>query len=321
MWNLVLRALIREGLWAGSLTLLIVGMGSLTQVLLGMAILPDPALLVRLGGASLGIALGLALPITGLMGVLLGLRRIREDGVWIGLRTLGVGGWRLLPPVLGWVLGVGLLYTWAAHIAEPRARGILREARAEAVARIVPVAGRTVGLGPWSVVIEAERLHFIGEGMRGEAGSWRLTPLRDGVLVELRDGALHSDTVQAQFARLSLPLPLPGSSGRVEVAERPTPELRAHLQKTSYNPYEHWILWKRTLLPAAMSLLSVAMIPAALGDRAMPLLTGGALFGLWTLVRVLDQSVRGLGLGAATGVLLSALLVALAWGWGRWKER
>jgi lipopolysaccharide export LptBFGC system permease protein LptF len=297
----------------------IAGLGGFAQALLQAAVVPDPDLLVRMGVAALGAGAGIAVPVGVLAGVATGARRMREEGAVLALSAAGAGPAAILPAVVVVAaIGAG---AWAGvgHFGEPAARAGLREARVAAAARVRPLEGRTLRVGPWAVAVDGGVLHFAGDEWIGTATSWALSPAQAGVVAVLGGVEARSADARVRMATLEVPLPV-SHGGKVSPAERTTPDLARQIAVSAElgrDRYERWILWKRTLLPAC--LLPLAAAAAALGLGRLPIVAAvGAIAGTWWgVVRVCDQSIGALGPAGAAAVVLG---MALAWAGAAWRR-
>lgn len=320
------RPVLAQGAAVGALAWVVLAVGGLGQAVLTSAVVPDLDLLVRMGFGAAGAAAGLALPVAALAGVTGGARRLAEEGAWLGLRSLGVGGRALAVPIAGVLLVATLGWLAITHWAEPTARATVRDARVAAAVRVSPVEGRTVRVGNWAAAVEDGTLHFAGGDWLGRAERWAIRPAAAGVVVELEDGELRSvdGATRARFATLAMPVPLAGTAGKVHASERTTPDLRRQLAISAAlgrDAYERWILWKRTLLPACLLPLGLAALPLGLRKRwpVVGLVAAQAL-SLWGVVRVADQWVRD---GALVGAALATVAVAVGWmvaAWWGWRD-
>lgn len=324
--RLVWRGVAAQAAAVGGLVWALVALGGLGQALLTSAVVPDLDLLGRMALASGGAAAGLAVPIGMLGGVLAGTRRLAEEGAWLGLRSLGVGG-RSVAAQVGVLACVGAaLWLLVGHVVEPGSRRVLREARVAAAARVRPVEGQPVTLGTWTAVVEADRLHFAGGDWIGTARGWETTPAATGVVVHLTDGDLvrADGTGRARFATLDMPIGVAGTSGKIHASERTTADLRRQIAVSAAlgrDLYERWILWKRSVLPACLLVLAVGAVPMGLsGRRSVVGLTGGMIVSLWGAVRVADQALVSLGLYGASALVVVSAVCWVAAGWWRWRD-
>ncbi len=308
-----------------ALALLLGSLGLFAQALLLTAVVPDPALVAQLYVGSSGMILGIALTVGTLVGTVTGLRRMQEEGAWLGLQSLGISGFQLVFPLLVPLGVMTLLQLGAAHGIEPAARRVLREARVEAASQIRPVEGRPLRMGPWSVVLQGGMLYFAGESLHGHAAAWRLEPEREGLRVVLGEGELTDweGTMGAHFSSLATSIVLPRSNGP-QAAEKSSGRLMEDLKKKA-DPRRHqaerWLLWKRTLLPVGSLLLSLGAVPMALGRQPITLVIGGLLLPFWVTVRFLDTMVSRGGVELSSGCLMVGCLFFVASSWGRWTAR
>lgn len=323
---MVLVPVVRRAATVGALVWLVLALGGLGQALLVSAVVPDLDLLGRMFLGAAGVGASLALPVGALGGLASGLRQVAEDRAWLGLRSLGVGGRALLPPVVAFLGGVAALWLGVTHVGEPLARAALRDARIAAAVRVVPVEGRVVALGGWAAAVEHGVLHFAGGEWRGKAASWEIRPALTGVVVELRDGELQGldGASRARFAALEMPISLGGTGGKVHASERTTPDLRRQLAVSAAlgrDAYERWILWKRTLLPLCFLSIGLAVPPLALRGRWPLLALVGAPVGLvWGAVRVGDQWVAGVGLAPVACGVVAVAVGWLLYAWRGWRD-
>lgn len=310
--RLVVGALVRPSVVVAAVALMLLGIGTLAQALLQSAVVPDPDLLLRMAGASIGIAAPLAVLVGAIAGAAAGGRALRDDGAVLAVASLGVSPWRLHGVAAGFGLVAALVLFGAGHGAEPLARATFRDARVQAAVRVDPVEGRTLQLGAWAVAVEGGRLHFAGDGGIGSAERWALEPARAGLVARLAGVVVRAPdrAWMAAADTLVLPVVLPGTSGKVHVTERSTPDLVAQLRAHPGDRYEEWILWKRSVLPAALVLLVVGAFGFGLGRRLpVPGSVGIAAIGLWAVVRVCDQGIGTMGVNVATAIVLGLAAV------------
>ncbi len=317
-------AVLERGAVAGALVWIVVAIGGLGQAVLTSAVVPDLDLLGRMALGAGGAAAGLAVPLGALAGVAAGARRLSEEGAWLGLRSLGVGGRALAGPVAVVLVAATAAWLGVTHWAEPAARALVRDARVAAAVRVSPAEGRTVHIGSWAAAVDDGVLHFAGGDWIGRAQAWAIRPALTGVVVELRDGELRSADggTRARFVSLDMPVALAGTAGKVHASERTTPDLRRQVALSATlgrDAYERWILWKRTLLPLCLVPLGLAALPLGLGRRwPVPGIVAAQALTLWGVVRVADQSVQAQGPTVAaftTFAVAAAWLVGVWWGW------
>lgn len=306
--RLVLGAVVRPALVVGAAALVLLGIGTLAQALLQSAVVPDPDLLLRMAAASIGIAAPLAVLVGAIAGAAAGGRALRDDGAVLAISSLGVSPWRLHAVAAGFgaAAAIGLLVS--NHVAEPLARATFRDAKVQAAVRVDPVEGRTLQLGTWAVAVEGGRLHFAGDGGIGSAERWVLEPARAGLVARLAGVVVRAPdrAWTAAADALVLPVVLPGTSGKVHVTERLTPDLVSQLRAHPGDRYEEWILWKRSVLPAALVLMVLGAFGFGVGRRLpVPGAVGIAAIGLWAVVRVCDQAIGGLGVSTATAIVMA----------------
>jgi lipopolysaccharide export LptBFGC system permease protein LptF len=326
----VARALIKPGFAIGGVIVLIIGLGLFSQAILGSAVVPEPRLLAKMLGATGMMGLFLGVMLGGVLGVLAGLRRLQEEGAWLGVMSLGVQGRQLVFPVFLYLSLGAAVSLYLAHFGDPAARAWLKESQVEAAVRLEPRPGQTLKLGPWSAAIETKDgpLFFAGQGIFGKAEQWAIFPAEAGVVVELQQGELWADdrTQGAAFEKLRVPVPLPGTRGKSHITELATPALVERIAfSTSLgrDGYERWILYKRSLIPLSMLGLGLAGIPIALqGKKPIPMIAGAILISFWGGMRVLDGLVgAGSLLPWQAGILLEALVGGWFYSWLFWRER
>lgn len=296
--------------------LLLLTLAGVGQAVVGASMVPTATLLARLLLAAAGAAVPLALALAGMAGLAGALARLREEGAWLALATLGYREFWWAGLAALWALPFALAWLLCAHTVEPQARAWLRDVRSEAAASITPNETATTRVGHWAFATEAGRLHFTNGETLGYAGGWRFSPRLGGVLVELDDLQTTSDGWTVSATHATLPLAL-SAGPKVHISERTTPDFLRQLARSSAlgrGDYERWVLWKRSLLPLALVPLCVAC--AGFVRRFSPTVVVGALlFGTWAGVRLLDAVVLGLGVGGTAGGFLGllALLAVAAW--------
>lgn len=331
------RQLAREVLGAGALaTAAIAGVGVLLlvgQTLAQAALLPGPA---GLGAVALGLVpavLGVALPAGLLVGTVAVGRRWAEAGDGLALQAAGYGARRLLAPLLGLGLVVGLLQAGLAHGLEPWGRAAARRALDGAAGELALVAGQPVTLG--GVLVHAGEAEggrlgevFVAAGRvvvgaaRGEIEAGGALRLEGGSAAALPEADQPPGwTLRFERARL----PLDPRKRRVELVERSTADLRDLIGRMRAQgrgaEAERLALYKRTSLPLAapvLALLGLAL--GARGGRPGPVTAITALCW-WAAVRVCDQTVGALGPLLAAALPLIGGSAALAVAWLGWRDR
>jgi lipopolysaccharide export LptBFGC system permease protein LptF len=328
--TMVLRGVLGRFVVAAGLVWIVGALGGLGQALLTSAVVPDLDLLARMALGAAGTGAGLALPIGALAAVAAAMRQLSEEGAWLGLRTLGIGGRALAAPIAGFLVVVSVMWLGVAHVGEPLARASLRDARVAAAVRVMPVEGRTVRLGTWAAAVEGGVLHFAGGEWLGTARTWAVHPAIAGVVVTLGDGELRATdgTTRARFTTLEMPVPLVGTAGKVHPSERVTSDLMRQIGVSAAlgrDAYERWILWKRTVLPLCLLPIGLGAVPLGLGagGRRWPLLgiVGAQVATLWGVVRLADQWVATLGIGGAAAITGLAAAAWWAVAWRGWRDR
>lgn len=320
----MLRVTLGHAVVAFGIVLSVGGLGGFAQALLTASVVPDGDLLLRMGAAAVGASAGLALPIGALAGIAGGLRRLADDGAWLGLRCAGLGGRALVAPVGVLLAAAAGVWLGVTHVGEPAARAAMREARVTAAVRVRPEEGRALRVGGWTVAVEDGVLHFAGGDIVGLAHAWALSPAETGVIVHLDDGTLRTPTSTVQFGAIDAPLSL-GDDRKVHPSERSSPDLARQVAVSAAlgrDAYERWILWKRTLLPFCLVPIGLAAVPLALGRRsAVAVIVGAQVFSLWGLVRLADQGIGALGPVGAAAIVGGAALVWPVATWSRWADR
>lgn len=275
----------------------------------------------------------LALEVAMVAGPAAALAELRLDGSWLGLRSVGARGRDLLAPVAYWAFGLGTAALVSSHLLVPVGRGWLREAQVEAAVGLRLEEGRATVVGPWALTSapdagpgEPGGLRFAGglgaSMVVGQAATVQLTSARGAVRLELGPGEVHQDPPpgaapewSVRFTSLETALSV-GDGARVQVGERSTPDLLSR----PLDPYETWILWKRTLVPLALGLLSGVGLP--LGGR-VPAGAGVGLLGVlfWALLRLSDAAAQAGAPVQAALILLTPCGVASAVAWATWRDR
>lgn len=317
--RLFLRTMARTGGLAGAWALLLLTAGALAQVLTVIQV-PSLHCAALLVAGALGHAATLAAEVALVAGPTAALAELRADGSWLGLRSVGTRGRDLLLPVGAWAAALGLVALVGGHVLDPAARRALRDARVEATVAVRLVPGETTSLGPWAVSGEGARTWFAtdagGDEVTGYASDLRLQAAQGAAVVTLGPGEAHAANGEwsLRFGSLEAAIPVSGGA-RIEAGERPTATLLA----SKLDPYERWILWKRSLIPLALA--PVAALGLPLGARLRPGLGVGALGLLcWTALRLSDTAAHtATALGAL--LLLGPAIGALALGWATWRDR
>lgn len=326
MTRLVLAAILPAALASGAMAWLFLGLGGLAQALVTAAVIPDADLLAKMTLAAMGSALSLAIPVGALLGTGVGIRRLLQEGAMLAVGTLGAGPRRIVIPVSFIVMMGAFGWGGMLHFGEPMARASMRETRIDAAVRVQPSAGRTLVVGPWFVAVDDGVLQFVGQGVSGTARGWALAPARTGVVATLTGVSARAlDGTGAGTAdELVVPLPLAGTRGKVDVAERTTPDLLDAItinERLGRAAYERWMLWKRTLLPLVLVPLGVGAAGLVLRGRGVGGIVTAQAFAIWAAVRVTDQSIGVLGSPVASGVVLAVGGAFLAAGWAVWPAR
>jgi lipopolysaccharide export LptBFGC system permease protein LptF len=317
--RLVWRAAGPPALRTALLALGLLTLAGLGQALLATSATPPPALLLRLTLAAAGSVASLALGVAALAGAASAAARLAEDRALIGLSTLGVRGSALAPLFVVFALPFAAGQLALHHAGEPLARAALRDARAETVASVRPRDHEAVRLGAWWVARAGDGLAFTDGAMTGVARSASLEPRAGGVLATLGDVELRfADGTAAHTDRAELPVPVAGR-GKPHPSERTTPDLQRQIATSATlgrDTYERWLLWKRTLLPAALLALTAAAGGLARRWPAGPV-TGALLAGAWVLARLLDTAVLTVGVPLASVLFVAPMLALSVGSWRR----
>lgn len=289
--------------------------------------LPSGAALLTLAGCATPTVLGLVAPLACVVGLSGTLRRWRQEGQWTAVQAAGLGGRVLLGPALGFALAVGGLCWVSAHHLEPAARAAARGLVTEALR---PRPGVPLQIGTVTLLadaVDASGLTGVFFAVDGptwpRVGSARAASLAPGQLL-LESGVVHlpgPPQARVDFERLTLPLPVPDH--RVELNERSDAALAALIARMEARGrdagYERAVLLKRSAWPVAAALLVLICPPLALRRRA--LWPAVPIVAYWGLVRGLDAGARAVGGGVAAWLPVALLGLAVAWTWGRWRER
>lgn len=316
--RLFARAAWAPGWTTAALAWVLLGLAGLGQACLVSSVVPGPALLGRLALGVFGSGVPLALAVGALAGVAGGVGRLREERALLGLEAAGLPPRRLAGLSAALVLPVALAYAAAAHFAEPAARALVRDTRIAAAAAVTPREGRAVRLGSWYTALEGGELVFTDGTRAGRAARYAWAPRAGGVLADLTDVDVAFAGATAHLDTLSLPVAIE-NRGKVHVSERTTPDLLDQLDRSAAlgrDAQERWLLWKRTLLPAA--LVPLAMAAGGFARRRAPGgVVGALLLGSWVAVRLLDAQIAALGAPVAAALFLVASLGVAAWAWRR----
>jgi lipopolysaccharide export LptBFGC system permease protein LptF len=275
---------------------------------------------------SIPASLPIIAPAAGAVAAVAPLRRWTEDGGWTGVLAVGWRGRSLLPAWLAIGAAAAVISSVGTHLAEPGARREAREiAITTAEASIVPgVPLRSGEL--WLVAASADasgarEVFVAGPDFVGTASRARI----EGGFLDLEDGraiAFGADPVAIAFDRHREPLIR--RDPRVELAERPTPELLAVAARTEAGgksgAYERAVWWKRWLHPVAAGLLPIAVGPLGARRWTWPAVAAIAV-GWLAAVRVGDHLAETLGSlpAASAGPLLVAAVLAVSW--SAWRDR
>ena len=272
------------------------------------------------------------LPGSVLVAVVTTMRRWSQEGGWIGLNALGLGGRGLFSAVLSISLVVVVLTALSTLILEPMSRRSSRAVLAESVSDIILTPGVPAQVGGLSVSVRPERengaqaVFFAADGVIGFAQDLSLLTVKEEAWVSMSDGSLVFDTepqTRIGFSEWTRPLSLP-QSRRLELDERTTLELLTVVnrseQSTAASAYEWSVLFKRFAHPLAMFPLLFAGVPLGRTSR-FGMNTG--LFGLGYLlaVRAGDALAASVGpvLSASTGFVYTFVFAMVLW--AKWRER
>ncbi len=300
-----------------------------TGLLLTTAVVPDLSTTLRICGGLLPAVLEYALPVAFLVGATVAYGRWKSEGTWVALRAAGVGGRRLLLPVLALgLIGALLLAGLAHHVAPAGRRGVSREL-SEAHGHVKLLPGHFMQLRGVVLHRGLQGSLMVAEGdtvLVARQGS--LEPREGGLLVRLNDGRAMGagpDSATLAFDEALLPLPLSASGRRVELAERADAELSSLIgrmrDRGKQANYEQVLLLKRTTLPLAMLLLPWVCLPLGLRWGGKPSHTVAVAVGFWALVRIGDGACATIGAGPAAALPLLGLAIASLALWAGWADR
>lgn len=325
--RLCLRAMARTAGRAAFWVWGILAAATLAQVLVLLTI-PSWRCAGLVAVGVLGSALTLSLLVAMVAGPVAALASLRENGAWLGLRSVGVRGRGLLGSVAIWACALGALALLSGHVLEPLARAQLRAARVEAAVGLRLYEQRATVVGPWALTQDAGLVRFAGaldgEMAVGAAQSVQLDAAQSGVAVRLGAGEAHANSGAWSLTYSGLTTTLavggPSGSGRVDIAERSSFALWERVSAGRLNPYERWIWWKRTAIPCILLLVAALGLPV--GARVGPGLGAGVLGTLfWALLRLSDAVAQSWGSGWALATLFVPTVVAVALGWATWRDR
>lgn len=330
--NVVALGLLQEGWRAGASVAAAVcavgGTVAATRLLWESPVAPSPAAWAVVSLTSALAMAGLAVGLGGAVAVVEGLRRLDETGAWVGLRATGIGGRGLVRAAAAVGIGVLLLSGIASLWAEPALRRAGRRVLQAEAAEAALWPGRPLQAGAVQVLPrslqgrEARQVELRVETAAGHAETARMGRSPAGRLVlELGPGLLIDRTTEVRWERWVLDVT--GSTDRIQLDERSTPELAEVARRTAAaggDPrYEQAVWLKRWLHPLGMALLPLALLPGAVGRR--PWGQVGLAVLVWVIaVRGGDLLTGTLGVGAAAaGPVAVALWTLVAW--ARWRDR
>lgn len=312
---------------AGSLTL---GALAGTRVLETGGAAPDPGTWLLITALGTAASLSLAVPLAAVVGSVVGLARLVDEGAWTGFRASGVSGRRLAGPALAVGLVVGLGTFGATGYLEPALRRSAVELWTHSV-RVHVIPGVPVAFGGTVLIADEARegggsdVFLASPRALGAARQVSLRTTEQGPVIELVDGAfegLEPRPWRLSFQRMTRALPAVASP-RVELDQRTTPELWAAIERTEAAGrdarYERAVARKRWLHPLAAALLPAAALP--LGARGRPWLAVGLVLVGWLVAtRAGDALARVVGDGGALAAPCYALCIGIL-AWSTWRDR
>ncbi len=330
--RLFLRTMARTGGRAALWALALLSAGTLAQWLTWISVPSMHCALVLAVGVVVS-STTIAVEVAMVAGPAVALATLREDGSWLGLRSLGARGRDLVAPLALWTVPLAGLALLAGHVVVPAARTWLRDAETEAAVGLTLSPDRATVVGGWALAqTRGGALRFAGQpgggAVVGEASTFSIEGARGAVRVLLGPGEAHASPspsdgtlVDAEagwslrFASLETALPV-ATGARVQVGERSTMDLLSR----ALDPYETWILWKRTLVPFALGLLALLALP--LGGIWRTGATVGALgTSFWVLLRVSDAVAEGGSAPLASAVLILPCAIGAVLAWAGWVDR
>jgi lipopolysaccharide export system permease protein len=292
----------------------------------------DPKTVILLLVYVMPYFLVFVIPMSVMMGVLLGFLRLSNDNEIIALKSGGIGIYHLLPPVLVFSFIGMLLTAWMAMVGMPWGKSAFERLTIDAVASNLRVAVKegtfmddfadvmlyVDKIDPkknilYNIFIEDQRHGKVVGTIVSPRGELYTNPSRLSFGLKLYDGAISqvdmnqktSNSIEFKTYELSLDLKETASAeknrGKKDVKEMSMKELTTYL-KTRHEKdtryYKALIeLHNRFSIPAACLVLGILAIPLGVQSRAA-------------------RKSYGLGLGLAF-FLLYYLLLSLGWVLGK----
>ena len=327
--RLTLRSIAAPGAVALALIFLAGLLLQVAGLLLGSAVMPDLGTTAGLLLALAPAALEPTLPVAFLVALMVGFGRWQAGGTWIALRSTGLAGRGLVRPVMIPALVVAAAMALTSHWLAPAGRRAAARSLAQAASAVELVPGRFLELGDLVLHRPESGGLLVGQGESVVlARSAVLTPLRDGLLLELEQGELTSlgeQRVDLRFEHAAFPIPVGAAARRVELAERSDRELAELVGRMRSRgrdaSYERSILLKRSTLPLAPLLLPLLALPLGLRWGGRPAHTLLVVLGYWSLQRIGDAACATLGAPLATSLPLLGLALVSLLLWAGWRDR
>ena len=252
------------------------------------------------------------LPMAATVGIILALMRLSVDHEMMALRTAGLSYSRLLAPLLGFSLAVGLITLFLTTYGSPWAQKSTRELLTEVVKkradlglqeqtfntdfrdlmlfvnRVAPRGGQLEGIfvNDWREPENPQTIY-------AQSGRIRYEPAQESMVLNLSEGLVvrwgselgHQQTVE--FKSYELPLRLFASQGQVSEREMSFQELQAGIRGETTGSKRHVRLvvelHQRLALPLGAFILCLLAIPLGLSPGVHGR-TWGLVLGLLTFL-------------------------------------
>lgn len=292
-------------------------------------VLPGPRGMLGVLAGYCPTALGVALPVGLLVGVLTASRSWWEAGELLGLACCGKRPRTLAWPVFALGLCLAGLQAGLSHGLEPlgRSDASARLHAASSDLRLRPE--QPAQLGPVLVharAVEGRAFRDVFIASPGVVAAAERGRLASGERLLLEGGTAVSDDPELEWSLEfdSAELSLAQGGRRIELAERSTASLRdlvARMEARGSTAHaERLALFKRSLVPLGLPLLGLLALP--LGGRGWSpgSTTLVAAVGWWALMRIGDQAVAELGPLMAGLLPHLGLMLALVWSWATWRR-
>ena len=300
-----------------------------SQAISGTSVFPTWSGLTMIYLGLLPEALGIALPISILVGGIAGASSWTDKGCWKAVYLAGLPGRTLLPALLLVGLGGGCLYGFMTHNIGPAGRSLVSGAIVTACYDLQLWPGTATNFGDVLVhVSQRDGDVFTDPFIAYDDMVWSASvgQMDQGRLhLSQGDAAGLSESNPWQISFESAYLVLPQPRLRIEPDELATGalvELISGMQVEGQPTHSQRLeLYKRTTLPLSLPILAALSLPLGFVGRSRLVIGTGIMLGWWAIIRVCDQSVDVIGPWWSAVTPLAGLFCLLLWVWTRWAER